>query len=92
VPGLILFAVLGLGPLVAAALAWRRHPLAPLAALATGIVLLGWLTVEIAIVGYSNDPPLQPVYLVLGIAITVLGRSWLAAVGHSALVWHATAG
>ena len=28
-PGLILFAVLGLGPLVAACLVWLRHPLAP---------------------------------------------------------------
>jgi hypothetical protein len=29
VPGLILFGVLGLGPLVAALLVWIRHPLAP---------------------------------------------------------------
>ncbi len=34
VPGLILFTVLGVGPLGAAALAWRRHPIAPLLALA----------------------------------------------------------
>lgn len=30
VPGLILFSILGLGPLAAARLAWLRHPLAPL--------------------------------------------------------------
>jgi hypothetical protein len=85
VPGLILFGVLGLGPLVAAALAWRGHRLAPLAAFGTGLALLTWLAVEIAIVGYSNDPPLQPFYLLLGVTITVLGHSWLAAVGQSAI-------
>jgi hypothetical protein len=91
VPGMILFAVLGFGPLVAAALAWRRHPLAPLAAIGTGVALLIWLTVEVAIVGWSNDPPLQPIYLALGIAITVLGTTWVASVKHSALLWHVTA-
>ena len=35
-PGLILFTVLGLGPLIAARLAWIRHPLAPVAALVVG--------------------------------------------------------
>jgi hypothetical protein len=91
VPGLILFAVLGLGALGAAILAWRNHELAPLAAIATGVVLLGWLTVEIAILGYSNDPPLQPIYLVLGVAITVLGGSWLAAARHAPFLAHAIA-
>ena len=76
VPGLILFAVLGLGPLVAAALAWRRHALAPLAACVVGMALLVWLAVEIAIIGFSMTPPLQPFYLVLGVAITIVGLLW----------------
>jgi hypothetical protein len=59
VPGLILFGVLGLGPLVAAALAWRRHRLAPVSASSVGVALLIWVAVEIAIIGYSNEPPLQ---------------------------------
>jgi hypothetical protein len=78
VPGLILFLVLGMGPLVAAALAWRRHPLGPLAAVAVGAALLIWLAVEIAIVGYTNDPPLQAFYLFLGAAIAALGLGWRA--------------
>jgi hypothetical protein len=78
VPGLILFLVLGIGPLVAAALAWRRHPLGPLAAVAVGAALLIWLAVEIAIVGYTNDPPLQAFYLFLGAAIAALGLGWRA--------------
>jgi len=78
VPGLILFSVLGLGPLVAARLVWLGHPLAPLATCAVGIALLVWLAVEIAIIGFSVDPPLQPLYLILGVAILAVGLTWLA--------------
>lgn len=85
VPGLILFGVLGLGSLAGALLAWFRHPLAPLAASVVGVGLLIWLAVEIAIIGYTNDPPLQAFYLILGVAITVVGLGWLAEVGPSAL-------
>jgi len=80
-PGLILFGVLGLGPLAAARLAWGRHPVAPLAAFAVGVALLIWVAVEIAIIGYSNEPPLQAVYLVMGVAITGVAVAWLAKVG-----------
>ena len=78
VPGLILFSILGLGPLAAARLVWLRHPLAPLATCLVGIALLVWLAVEIAMIGYSDKPPLQPCYLLLGVAITVVGLTWLA--------------
>jgi hypothetical protein len=84
-PGLILFTVLGIGPLVAARLAWRRHPLAPFAALAVGAALLIWVAVQIAIIGYSNEPPLQAIYLVLGVAITVVALGWLGEVRLPAL-------
>ena len=80
-PGLILFCVLGLGPLAAAQLAWRRHPLAPIAALGVGVALLIWMAVEIAIVGYSNSPPLQPFYLLLGAVITGVGLGWRITLG-----------
>lgn len=85
VPGLILFAVLGLGPLVAALMAWARHPLAPLAVVVVGVALLIWIMVEVTIVGYSNDPPLQPIYFLMGVAITLVGLGWLRAVGPAAL-------
>ncbi len=77
VPGLILFTVLGIGPLFAAALAWRGHPLAPFAGFVVGTALLTWIGVEIAIIGYSNEPPLQAIYLVIGIAITAAALKWL---------------
>lgn len=84
VPGLILFAVLGLGSLAAASVAWLRHPVAPVAAILVGVALLIWIGVEIAIIGYSNDPPLQPIYLLLGTVITVVGLGWLREIGPSA--------
>ena len=77
VPGLILFGVLGLGPLVAARLAWLRHPLAPTAAFIVGVGLLIWVAVEVAIIGYSNEPPLQAIYGVLGVAILLVAVRWL---------------
>jgi hypothetical protein len=83
-PGLILFCALGLGPLAAAHLAWRRHPRAPDAALGVGVALLIWMTVEIAIVGYTNSPPLQPFYLLLGAVITGVGLGWRITLGRSA--------
>ena len=76
VPGAILFFVIGLGPVVAAALSLRRHPLAPVLATFVGCGLLTWMAVEIAIVGYTNSPPLQAIYFALGAAIVLVGVGW----------------
>ncbi len=78
-PGAVLFTVLGVGPLSAAILAWRRNPVAPILAAATGGALLVWLVVQIAIIGYSNDPPLQAGYLALGVVLTAVGVTWVRA-------------
>jgi hypothetical protein len=72
VPGMILFGVLGLGPLVAARLVWLRYPLAPTAAFVVGAGLLIWVAVEVAIIGYSNEPPLQAIYGILGVTIVLV--------------------
>jgi hypothetical protein len=81
VPGLILFGVLGLGPLLAARIAWLRHPLAPIAAFVVGAGLIIWVAVEMAIIGYSNEPPLQAIYGILGVAIVLVACRWLLGVG-----------
>ena len=81
VPGLILFGVLGLGPLVAARLAWQRHLLAPIATFIVGAGLLIWVAVEVAIIGYSNEPPLQAIYGLLGVAILLVALRWLLDAG-----------
>ena len=82
-PGLVLFTVLGIGPIGAAAMVWLRHRFAAFVALLVGTALLTWLGVQIAIIGYSNTPPLQPFYLLLGGAITIIALRWLADSGHS---------
>jgi hypothetical protein len=86
-PGLILFCALGLGPLAAAGFAWRGHRQAPVAALGVGVALLIWMAVEVAIVGYTNSPPLQPFYMLLGAVIAGVGLAWRRALGRSAPRW-----
>ena len=85
VPGAVLFTILGIGPLGAAVLAWRRHAVAPLLTFVVGGALLIWLIVEILFVGYSNDPPLQAWYLGLGIVISLVGVGWMRHVGWPAV-------
>jgi hypothetical protein len=82
-PGLILFAVLGLAPLGAAVAAWQRRSAARFLAFAAGCALLVWLIAEIEIVGYSSHPPLQAVYLGLGVVMTLVGAEWIRQVGWS---------
>ena len=82
VPGVILFSVLGLGPLVAARLAWHRYPLAPAAAFVVGAGLLIWVAAEVAIIGYSNQPPLQAFYGILGVVIVLVALHLLGFVGR----------
>ena len=81
VPGLVLFGVLGIGPLIAARLAWLRHPLAPVAAFVVGVGLLIWVGVEVAMIGYSDEPPLQATYGILGVAIVLVAIRWLLGLG-----------
>jgi hypothetical protein len=85
IPGLILFGVLGLGPLVAARLVWLRHPLAPAAEFVVGGALVTWVGVEVAIIGYSTEPPLQAIYMVLGVAILLGAVRWLWDIARPAL-------
>jgi hypothetical protein len=78
VPGLVLFTVLGIGPLAVALLAWRRHALSPVLTMLVGVALLIWIGVQVATIGYSTDPmPLQAVYLGLGVILLLMGLWWL---------------
>lgn len=54
VPGLFLTVVIGGANLVSAALLGRRDPLAPLASLGTGILLLVWIAIQTAIIGFRD--------------------------------------
>lgn len=71
VPGLVLLTVLGIGPLIVAYGVWRRRPWSRRGSLLVGLALFVWLGVEVAVIGYQPDPPLQLIYGVVG-AIVVL--------------------
>lgn len=69
-PGLILFAVVGGRLLLAAAAVFQRSAPGRAAAIAAGVVLLGWIAVETALIGYVSW--LQPVTAVAGLAVVCL--------------------
>jgi hypothetical protein len=74
---LILLILLGAGPLAVLYGIRIRHRLALKGALLTGIALLIWLTVEIMIIGYQPEPPLQLIYGAVGAGITFLSGNLL---------------
>lgn len=72
VPGLVLLIVLGIGPWVAAYGVWRRNPWGWKSSFVVGAALIIWLAIQIRIIGYHSDPPLQLAYGLLACAIAVL--------------------
>lgn len=81
IPGIILFVVLGFAPLIVAVGIIRRLRWACMASLLVGLALLIWIIVEVVIVGYIAQPPLQVVYGLIGcgiVATTLLAsaRGW----------------
>ena len=40
-----------------------------------------WVAAEVAIFGYSNEPPLQAIYGILGVAMVIVALRWLQVVG-----------
>ena len=72
VPGLVLLIVLGIGPWVAAYGVWRRSPWGWTSSFVVGAALIIWLAIQIRIIGYHSDPPLQLTYGLLACAIAAL--------------------
>jgi hypothetical protein len=70
VPGVILFLVVGGSSLVAAVAVFARRRRARAAALAAGAILLGWLAVQVAVIGYRSW--LQPAMAIVALAIGAL--------------------
>jgi uncharacterized membrane protein len=76
VPGIALAALVGL-PMAAAAVAeWRRTARASLLSLAAGAVLVGWIVVQVALIGYQSV--LQPAMFLAGFAVATASgaRVW----------------
>jgi hypothetical protein len=75
VPGICLFVFVGIAPLLAAAMTLRRQVIAPLAAVAVGLMLMGWIAAEmVALAGLSSLA--WAFYLVLGTSIAAVGLVW----------------
>jgi CDP-diglyceride synthetase len=72
IPGFILLIVLGVFPFITLYRLWFKMKWAWLFAFVLGIALLIWIGVEIIIIGYQPDPPLQLIYGLVGLIILIL--------------------
>jgi hypothetical protein len=71
VPGIVLFAVVGGTQALAAWAELRRWPRAGWLSVVAGVVLAGWITVRVAMIGLGH--PMQPSLFVAGVVIAGLG-------------------
>jgi hypothetical protein len=69
-PGVALAVLVGVPMLLAAAAEWRRAPRASQLSLTAGVVLMGWITVQVALIGYQTW--LQPTFFLVGLAVSFL--------------------
>jgi hypothetical protein len=72
IPGFLLLTGLGIGPVVVAVGLWLRQAWAWYGAVAVSGALLVWIGVQIGMVGYHTDPPLQLMYGALGGVLLLL--------------------
>ena len=72
IPGIILFTVLGIFPAFVSIGLWKAKFLGWLGSFSLGIALLIWIIVEIIIIGYQSNPPLQLIYGIHGVIILLL--------------------
>lgn len=66
-PGIALVVVNGVWPICALLLTWREHRLAPLVQCAVGVSLLGWLMIQVPLVGYATMYQIPYSALALGL-------------------------
>lgn len=71
-PGLILLTVLGMAPAVVFIGLWKDKSWSEWGSLLVGIALIIWIGVEIIMIGYHAKPPLQMIYGLTGILITLI--------------------
>lgn len=80
IPGIILLTILGIVPTVVFYGLWKRSDWAWMGALTVSVALIIWIGVEIWMVGYHSEPPLQLVYGLLGVILLIL--TFLPTVRH----------
>ena len=80
IPGLFLAVVVGGSNLLSALALWRRHPLAPLASLGTGLLLVAWVAIQTAMIGFRHWS--QGLWWAISLLVTALAtRHWRATRG-----------
>jgi hypothetical protein len=72
IPGIILLLILGLYPLIVFYGLLKRQSWSWFGALITSVALIIWIAVEILIIGYQPQPPLQLIYGAVGFIMLVL--------------------
>ena len=72
IPGLILLIVLGLLPIAVCYGLWRKSRGSWFGALLVGAALIIWIAVQILVVGYHSQPPLQLIYGSVGLIVLIL--------------------
>lgn len=82
VPGIILSLVNGVLPIVGFVLVWRRHPRAHLLLLLQGVLLSGWISVQMLLLR-TFYPPLHVPYWLYGAVLFVVG----ARMSGDAVTW-----
>jgi hypothetical protein len=70
IPGLFLAIVIGGANLLSAVALLRKQPLAPLVSLATGLLLMAWIAIQTAIIGFMHWS--QAVWWVVFTVVTAL--------------------
>ena len=70
--GLALAAVVAIPSTVLAVLAWRGDPRTPFATTALGVLLIGWIVVQLLFL--QSFSFFQPLYAAIGLAFLVIGR------------------
>jgi hypothetical protein len=71
IPGLVLALIVGGSLLLGGVLSLRRHALGEFVSLAGGVVLAGWISVQVALIGYLSL--LQPIMFGSGLVIIAIG-------------------
>lgn len=72
IPGIILASILGIYPLIAFIGLLKRQDWAVTATRNLGFALIIWVTTEIIVIGYQSEPPIQMIYGLLGLVISLI--------------------
>ncbi len=75
IPALALGLLIAVPQAVALVLAMRRHLRAPAAGVAVGVVLTGWVTAQLPMIGWGS--PVQWAFAAIGLAEATAGAVWL---------------